>query len=262
MLATLPILASCSLIPGLPNPTSTFEPRMELPKLKGKTSRHSASGPNAPIDVPSFGLGSTDEEFGGVFSYGNGFSSIDFGYMKFDMSTTQHRALPNDWGTLLKDDSVAGSLGMEEFRLRYITEIWSQSFHDQEPLTLRLGVGGVLAHREMTFEAIESTGARRDKVRAKDNGLPYLAMRAAVDYQGFSLCANYALNPDLNFGAEFDGVQQDLELIGRYVLEDQDMILFFGYRRQNLSSSGHSGDFDFATDFVIDGFLLGFQIPF
>ncbi len=69
--------------------------------------------------------------------------------------------------------------------------------------------------------AHEVTGLRSQKLEMEDDGAVYLAARGRVSWRGVALRVDYAISDDMNFGGEFEGTQQDLEITLGYTLDTQ-----------------------------------------
>ena len=151
-----------------------------------------------------------------------------------------------------------------EYRLRYTWGFVDHEFANsgEYPVRVQFGLGALLAHRNMSFQANEVAGAREQEIHMKDDGVPYGSARLRISWREFGGQVDYAYSPDIDFGGEFDGDLQDLELKLTFTLEDQGLTVFAGYRRQELPSLGHEGPFAFENDFKLDGYVLGLSFSF
>jgi hypothetical protein len=257
-------LGGCSTIPGLEEPRITLIPQVALLEIEGDTMMQSNSGGpianNPEMELRQFGLGDRDSEFGGTVRMGDGFSGIDVSVLTFDHKTSRDGSLSQDWGDLLQGDVVKTEFDGLELRARYIAQLFE--YETENNVVFRLGAGLALAHREFTLRAREASGVRRQQIDMKDNGVPYIAARGQVRYMGFGLEMDYAISPDITFGGDFDGVLQDLELMGTYTFEDQDLTVYAGYRRSYLEANGNEGPLVYEVDFIIDGYVLGIEFTF
>lgn len=258
------IATACSSLPGLDFAELTLRPQYHLAKLRGKTRMQSAPGggpivDNAAMDLKTFGTRKRDDDYGGIVAYGDGFSGFEFGYAQFDIDSTERGTLTADYGMLPNGTRVVSSFRLEEFRLRYIGQIFEYETEDE--VSIRLGIGPLLAHREATFTATEDGTALSQITRFKDDGVLYSAARLRGEYRGFSVTADYAWS-DLNFGGEFEGPMQDYSVLASYALEDQDIKFFAGFRWVELPASRTQNSFQFDHDFRLEGWMLGAELTF
>lgn len=238
---------------------------MELIEIRGKTRMQSVSGglkvDNPTIDLDDFGAADRDEAYGGSLAIGDGFSGLEISYLQLDGRSSRRGTLTSDWGALRQGDQVTPEYRLDEYRLSYVARVFGYGFLEDEAEVV-LGAGAMLAHRDLRFAANEVSGARSQKVKMSDDGLPYLGGRLRASYLQFGAQVDYMINPDVDFGGDYEGINQDLELRLTYTLEDQDLTLFAGYRRQELGASGNEGVFRFDTDMTLEGFVLGFSFRF
>ncbi len=251
-------------MPGLGDPRVTLTPRYAAYELSGRTSLSSMNGAqfvsNAGQDVANFGVGERDDDWGGRLHVGDGFSGVELDYQDIDMQSYDVGALTAGYGPLLATDRARARFQMDEWRIGYFGKVFVTEI--REGLNAEVALGGVLAHRRMTFDAIEATGVRRQKFTARDDGTPYLAARARVSYRDFALGADYLINPDLHWGGDFEGTMQDVEITLSYRFEDRDVSILGGWRHAQLPSSGFEGPLRFDTDFDLEGFFVGVAFTF
>ena len=260
-------LASCAAIPGLEDPSLTLIPAVTLLDIEGDTSMQSPSGlapaNNSTFSLRDLGVGERSSEVGGAVRMGDGFAGVDLLYLNIDNSSARSGTLPDDWGNLQSGDVVSTRVEGNEFRLRYIAQMYEHTLPtDDEDLVLHAGAGGVLAHRELKFQATAAGGSRTQVAAAKDNGVLYLAGRGRLTYGGLGLIADLAVSPYLNLGGDFEGAMWDLELMATYTLEDQDLTAYVGWRRAEMPASGSDGGFHYDLDLTMDGYFLGLEITF
>lgn len=259
------LLGGCAWIPGLDDPGFTVAPRMELMEIRGKTRMQSISGglkiDNPTIDLDDFGAADRDEAYGGTLAIGDGFSGLEISYLQLDARSSRRGTLTSDWGALRQGDQVTPEYRFDEYRIRYVARVFGYEIMEDKA-DIVLGVGAMLAHRDMRFAANEVSGARSQKVKSSDDGLPYLGGRLRADYLQFGAQVDYMINPDVDFGGDYEGVNQDFEARLFYTLEDQDLTLFAAYRRQELGASGNEGVFRFDSDLTLASFVLGFSFRF
>lgn len=260
-------LGSCSSVPGFGEPRVTLLPVVALLDVEGKTSMQSPAGPtvvnNGSVDLRDLGVGDRSSETGGALRMGDGFSGLDVLFLNIDNSSSRSGTLAENWGNLLSGDQVNTQVEGNEFRLRYIAQMFGRSFEtEDEEVVVQLGAGGVLAHRELKFQATTTNGVRAQSATPKDDGVLYLAGRGSVAYRSFGLVADLAISPSLNIGGDFDGTMWDLELMGTYTLEDQDLTAFVGWRRSEMSADGTDGGFRYDLDLTFDGYFMGLELSF
>jgi len=248
----------------LTDPQITVVPQLVLLELRGDTNMQSSSG-GAPVSNPDVSLselGVTDREdnWGGMVRIGDDFSGMDVGYLDIEAESTQTGTLSQNWGNLLQGDVVKTEVDGFEVRGRYVGELLD--LESEAKARLQLGAGAELAHRELKFKAREVSGVRSQTLEVKDAGMPYLCARGRASYLGFGLQADYAINPDLDFGGDFDGIQQDIEVAATYTFADQGVVVSAGYRRSYLHADSTQGNFAYDLDLIFDGYVFGAEITF
>ncbi len=251
-------------MPGLNEPKVSLVPQYSVLKVEGDTAMQSNS-PGGPTNNPeqsldNFGMGSFDEDIGGMVRVGDGFSGLDLGYLRLDNSDTRTGQLTANWGNLLAGDTVNSRLEGDELRLRYMGQVID--YENESSFLADLGFGGVLAHRQLTFRTTAQNAARTQNVSMSDNGVFYIATRARIGYYGFALTGDYAISPKMNFGGDFDGTLQDAELTLSYTFTDQNVTLAAGYRWEDLPAEGNEGGLDWKMDLRIQGYVLGIEVTF
>ena len=262
--ALLLLLGGCTAIPGLNKPKVSLVPQYSVLKVSGDTSMQSPA-PSGPTNNPeqsldNFGMGSFDGDIGGMVRLGDGFSGIEFGYLRLDNTDTRSGTLTSNWGNLLAGDTVNSKLEGDEFRLRYLGQVID--YENESTFLAGLGFGGMLAHRNFTFRTTAQNVARSQDVTMRDSGVFYIAGRARLGYYGFALTGDYAISPGLNFGGDFDDTLQDAELTLSYTFTDQNVTLAAGYRWEDLPAQGNEGGLDWQMDLRIEGFVLGIEVTF
>ena len=260
-------LAGCSAIPGLAEPRVSLAPHVVLLDIEGDTNMQSRSGGpiinNPEMNLDAFAATDRNSEFGGSVRIGDGFSGITIDFLDIDNSTSANGFLTNDWGDLRAGDTVNTEIEGYEFRIRYIAQFFEHSFEtDNEDVRVQVGAGPGFATRKIEFKVTESSQTRRQNINAQDDGVLYIASRAKVSYSGFAAVADYQISPSFNFGGDFDDTLWDLELLGTYTFEDQDLTVYAGWRRSELPASGREGDFEYDLDLTFDGWILGLEFTF
>jgi predicted porin len=157
-------------------------------------------------------------------------------------------------------DFVRTQVRMDEWRLRYIARVFEHETDNE--LRARFGLGATLAHRDLDFDAVEVSSARRQALHIKDDGVVYAAARAEVGYGALALRGDYGFSRNWTFGGDWHGDFHDLELTANYAFADQDVTVFAGYRRSELPARGQQSGQDFDADFVLDGFFVGARLGF
>ncbi len=114
----------------------------------------------------------------------------------------------------------------------------------------------------MNTRAHEVTGLRSQKLEMEDNGAIYLAARGRISWRGVALQVDYAISDDMNFGGEFEGTQQDLEITLGYTLDSQRMTLFVGYQYSEFPGEGEERGLKYTSDFSLEGFYAGLTMIF
>jgi len=263
-------LPGCESMPGLETPELSFSPQLILYELKGDAKMQSALGNQvASIHSRDFGADDRDSSYGGILGYGDGFSGFEATYYRYDLDGSGTGTLGSDFGNVPAGSTVKAEFKMNEYRLGYTAEIFRHSFairEDQEDMLLRLGLGAALTHRDGDFRVSRNSpqgnSGDQQKFNFDDDGLPYGTVRARADYLGLGLQLDYAINPDLTFGSDFDGAMQDLGVTLIYNFVDQGVELTAGWRRSEIPTQGGENGLAFDTDFRLEGFILGLTASF
>lgn len=252
-------------MPGFDHPQVTLIPQYVLLRVRGDSSMQSADGSgdiinNSAIALSDMGLGDREEDVGGTIHFGDGFSGADLSYLRIDHETSTGQTLPTAYGAVRQGDVARPRFEMDEYRLRYAAAVFD---HETDSgVRIQLGPGVLLAHRNGELSLSEVGRERRQAAKFRDNGIVYLGARSRFGYRGFALQADYAINPDVTWGGDFDGVLHDLEVTGSFTFEDQALRLYAGYRRSDLDTSGTAGPFAYSSDVVLDGYVLGVGFTF
>lgn len=270
LICVLASIPGCASLPGFDSPELSFAPQLILYELQGDATMQSALGnPTGSIDTRDFGADDRDSSFGGVLGYGDGFSGLEVTYYRYDLDGNDTGTLASDFGNIPAGSTVRSEFTMNEIRLGYTAEVFRSNFtirEDEDDLLLRLGLGAAITHREGEFKVfrVPAQGNSQDqqKFDFKDDGLPYASARARIDYLSFGLQLDYAINPDLTFGSDFDGSMQDLEVTLSYNFIDQGIALTAGWRRSEIPAKGREGALTYDTDFRLEGFILGLSATF
>lgn len=263
LLVLTAIAAGCSSWPGFDRPHVELGAYLGLYTLQGRAKMQSAGAQgvqdNPGMRLSEFGLGERDDDVGGILSVGDGFSGIDLNYLQVAMRDTQPGTLSAAFGRLAPGDMVTTTVEMDEWRVRYIAKLFEHTFANR--MRVELGVGAALAHRSLDFAAIKDNGDGQI-IRPGDSGVPYLAARARGTLGAASINLDWAYDDGIDFGGDFDGRLQDVELTGRYEFAGQDVTLIAGYRVSDLPVKGTQGSFDYAADLRLEGFQLGMLLRF
>lgn len=257
-------LAACTAVPGFDDPQVTASAHLAMFRLRGNSALQSGSGgaivSNPPIDVRAFGIDHREDDVGGMLAVGDGFSGLELHHLRFRTESVNSAPMPASWGRIDAGDAVRADADLSEWRLRYVAGFVDQEIGER--LSLRIGAGGLLAHRNMDFAASEIGGARRHEIRIRDDGVVYATTRGEIAWGPAALRADYAYSDDWTFGGDWNGHLDDLEITASYAFEDQDATVFAGYRRALLSARGHESALTYDADLVLDGFFVGGRLRF
>lgn len=260
------LLAACSLPHSLEDPRILVAPYYPTYQLRGDTSLQSPGAPptdNPAVQVEDFGLRGHSSDVGMRIDIGDDFDSFRVDYYRMDHHSKNPGVLPAAWGALLAADTVRLETRLDEIRVGYVGEVLREKFGKGErQVDLRLGLGGVIAWRDLRFRAREATGLRSQDVTVGDDGVVYPAARARVTWRGAYLEGEYAISPDLQFGGDYQGVQQDIEVRIGYQVPMQDVSVFAGWRWSEWNIDGFEGPLHHEAELVMDGFQFGVRILF
>ncbi len=215
---------------------------------------------NAAVDIQDLGVGARDDDVGGTLSVGDGFSGFDLAYQKITMLHVDPTIVTTPFGALAPGDEIQTEIDMDEIRARYVGKAYELKLKNK--LEFAFGVGGALVHRELKLAARRIADGTGQIIEIKDDGVPYLAGRARATYGPASLQLDWAHNFGLDFGGDFDGDLQDVELTARYAFPLQNVSVFGGWRRSDFPAGGHVGPLDWAASLVLDGLFVGAQMRF
>ncbi len=257
-------------MPGMDSPQLHFAPQVLLYSLEGDAKMESAiSNPVVSMDTRDFGADDRDSDYGGVITYGDGFSGFEAAYFNYDMDSSDTGLLVSDFGDVPGGSEVNSSFKMNEYRFGYTGQVLEHSFtirEDQDDLVARLGLGAAMVHRDGRFKVervlLQGNSGDSERIHFKDDGAPYLSTRGEVEWLGATLRVDYSINPDINFGGDFDGTMQDLEFTLEYSFPDQGVSLFAGWRRTEIPAEGRENGLKYDTDFRLEGYTLGLSASF
>lgn len=257
-------LAACSALPGLDYPSLTAQPQYHLLKLQGRSRMQSAPGGgglvnNAAMPLTEFGMRKRDDDYGGILGYGDGFSGFEFGYLNVDMDNTDRGVTSADWGAIAAGSTVTSKFSMEEYRLRYIAQVFE--YETDDDLMIRLGLGASIAHRDARLTVRDQTTLVSQEAKFRDDGVPYGQARLRGEYRNATLTFDYGY-AGFEFGGDYEAPLQDYAITGTYTLEDQDITFLAGFRWLELPTSGTSGGFLYDSDLRLEGFMLGVEVRF
>jgi hypothetical protein len=260
------LLAACSSLPGLDDPSARISPLLTFGKVGGEVGMQSATGSggsvvdNPQMPVEEFGLDDSDSGYGLGLAFGDGFSGLEASYQELDNETTVNGTLSQDFGALRAGDTVNTESTFYELRASYVGEVLGF-----EPFTnwrFRAGLGAQLAHKELEFRVREVTGLRQQNLELRDHGVGYLGARVGLGWRQFLLHADWWISPDWNLGGEFDGTLQDVEVRASWTFEDHDATLFAGWRGSWLPAEDDVGGLRFDADFEISQLFVGGSFKF
>ncbi|MBK8974566.1 MAG: hypothetical protein IPM29_01435 [Planctomycetes bacterium] len=269
LLLALSLAQGCSWLPGLEDPEVVLSPRMYLYQHEGSARMQSFDSGgvvnNAAMDVSLFGQQRRDEDYGGVISIGNGFSGVELFYQRAKIDDSKHGVLTSNFGALTAGTEVNSELDYQEYRIGYVAEVFGHEFpvDDDDDVLIQLGVGGAIDHRTGDFIAYDVANPTSYQViDFKDDGTPYLWLRGRATWRNVSFQADWSFNPDVDFGGDFEGHRHDLELLGRYTLEAQDVAFLLGYRWSDLPASASEQGLRYDTSFAVEGYVIGLEVLF
>lgn len=255
--------SGCSSWPGFDRPHTEAGAYLALYTLRGRAKMQSqgASGvqDNPGMALSDFGVGARDDDVGGFLTVGDGFSGAELNYLKVTMADTTPGTLTAPFGTLALGEMVTTAAEMDEWRLRYVAKLLEHEFGNQT--RVEFGAGAAVAHRRFEFFPKRASGDGQI-LTAKDRGVPYLAARLRGSRGPASINLDWAYVDGIDFGGDFDGRMQDVELTGRYEFVRQDVTVFVGYRFTELPARGQEGDFAYEANLRLEGYQLGMQLRF
>ncbi|MGE3175810.1 MAG: hypothetical protein AB7O97_24520 [Planctomycetota bacterium] len=260
------VLGACNTFPVMAEPRIQVSPYFATYQLRGNASLQNdpGTGPqdNAPQSLRTFGSGHHENDVGVRVDIGDGFVGARLDYYRMSMNTSRTGVLPDEFGSLQNGDVVRMSSTMDEWRVSWTESVLSaKTTYRDQPLDLRLGLGGVWAHRDLTLHM----RTNQDNLRAQDVGIAgdsfYPTARFRAQLRNVALDVEYAISPHLSTGA-FDGVQQDLEARLSYTVPFQDVTLFGGFRYSTLEADGLEGGLAYDADLRLNGFQFGVLVNF
>ncbi len=259
------ILASCETFPVMADPKIAVSPYLSEYQLRGSVALQNdpGTGPqdNAAQSLRTFGFGSHEDDVGVRADIGDGFAGLRLDYYRLTMNTSRTGVLTDDFGALLAGDIVGMAATMDEWRIGWTESVVAEklAFRGQ-PLDLRVAVGGIYAHRDLTMRMRSDDGLRRQSVHETGEAF-YPAARVRAGLKNVALDLEYAIAPGLVTG-DLDGTQQDFEARLSYTVPFQDVTLFAGYRHSVLAAAGSEGGLAYDSDLVIDGYQFGLLVTF
>jgi hypothetical protein len=266
LLVSALVTSACSSIPGLDDPDVGLEPFLTLYRFRGRTSMASVENGavtrNPSQDLRTLGHTSRDEGFGGRIAIGDGFSGFEAHFLQVDNLTTKRGTLEANYGTLSTGDVVTTELNMIEVRAAYTGEVLGHEFElNDEPLTVRWGLGAALANRQIDL-ILHNVNGPDERNELRDNLVPYATTRLRFDHRNAGLQVDYGINPEYDFGNEFEGILSDVEVRLDYTFDVQGVTLFAAYRYAQLDGFDNADGLFFRNDFVVEGYTLGARISF
>src|SRR5690606_20095169 len=209
---------ACSSWPGLDRPQVDAGAYLALYELRGRARRSSldAGGNiqrNPGMELSMFGVGDRDDDVGGWSSVGDGFSGFQLDYFKLTMKDTSPGILDTPFGELEAEEEVVTEVEMDEWRARYLAQILEHTFGE---VRVQLGIGLQLAHRDLKFFPKRVTTGDGQLVTAKDDGVLYAVARLRASRGPLSVTLDWAYDDGVDFGGDFEGRLQDIELLARY----------------------------------------------
>ncbi len=268
ILTVLLLLPACTGLPGLDMPVIRISPRLHEDVQYGTTRMQSVQGggvvDNAPQDMRQLGQNGHDEDWAIVASAGDGFSGAELEYRHIAIADTSTGVLGADFGAVPAGTTVSSKLAGDGWRLAYFGKFLGSTVAvGNQEIEFALAGAFALTHREMSFGVAEdgNTGVEQ-RIHFSDSVTPYFGLRGRVAWRDLSLDVDALVNPDISFGSDFRGTQEDIALTMRYRLEAQDVALLAGFRWLDLDTSGEEGGLRYDTGFRVEGFVLGVEIEF
>ena len=265
-LAAVAVLAACGL-PKTVSPRLVVSPYYAAYQMRGRLGMQSDSGSgpvdNNPQSLRNLGQDHYEDDYGIRVDVGDGMTGLRVEWYRASMSPTSTGVLDDDFGHLLANDVVQSNVRMNEYRVGYLQQVWEAhgALYDR-PLDLAFAAGGILAHRDLELHARSTDLARHQDIDISDHGVVYPALRFRAGWQSLALVLEYAMSPDLSFGGDFQGLQQDVEARLTYTVPFQDIGLFVGYRYSTMSVEGVEGGLGFDGHLYLDGIQLGVTVSF
>jgi hypothetical protein len=130
-----------------------------------------------------------------------------------------------------------------------------------EPLSVRIAIGALIAYRDLDLRASTTDGARQQNIEIEGD-VVYPTARFRIGWRELSIEGDYAISPDLVLGGDYGGTMHDIELRASYRLPMRDVTFFGGWRYSVLPAEGHADNLAYDADLVIDGFQLGVTVTF
>ena len=112
------------------------------------------------------------------------------------------------------------------------------------------------------MDVVEVNGLRSQRLEMKDDGTIYIAVRSRISYSGVALTADYAFSDGMNFGGDFEGTQEDIQITLSYTPENQRMELLAGFQYSGFPGEGRQGNLQYSNDFSLEGYYLGLAMNF
>lgn len=265
-LAAASVLAACGL-PKTVSPRLVVSPYYADYQFRGRLGMQSDSGAgpvdNTPQSLGNMGQGHHEGGYGIRADVGDGMTGLRADFYRSSINPTSSGVLDDDFGHLLADDVVQSNFRMNEYRIGYLQQVWDAhgALYDR-PLDLAFAAGGILAHRDLEVHARTTDLARHQDIDISDHGVVYPALRFRAGWQSLAFVLEYAMSPDLSFGGDFQGIQQDFETRLTYTVPFQDIGLFVGYRYTTMSVEGVEGGLGFDGHLYLDGLQLGVTVSF
>lgn len=260
------LLAGCSST-TFAEPQLLVSPYLAVYQLRGAMSMQSQPTPADPIqDNPkqtmrTFGQDHHREDVGVRADFGDGFAGVRVDYYRLHMGTSYKNVIDSDWGRLLAGDLVRMDANMDDVRISYLENVVATTAtYREQPLKLQFAAGGQLAHRLMSLQARTDDGMRTQNAQI-DGDMLFAAMRGRMSWRELSLDVDYAVSPGLALGGDFEGLQQDFEILARYSLP-RDVTFFAGWRYSEMPAKGDANGFRYDADLKVDGYQFGFSVLF
>lgn len=260
-------LAACDSFPVPTDPRVHVSPYFAHYRLRGDVAMQSdlGAGPvnNDPQSLDALGQGHYADDIGVRADVGDGFSGIRIDYYQLEMGPRGSTTMADGFGAIPAGATAQAQPKMDEWRLSLIQEVYATKMRwRQDPIDMRLGLGGTWANRRMDIDVRGSDTTTSYSQNVDFSGDVFFgAARFRATLGQVSLDVEYALSPDLQSG-EWDDVAQDFETRLSYAVPFQDVTIFAGWRYATLDGAGSAGGLEYDANATLDGYQFGVTVTF
>lgn len=248
-------MPSCSSLPGFEDPQFAVHPVFTLYKVEGRVGT-----PSPLIQVSDLGLGDPESDFGTGATYGDGFSGLKFDALIMDQKPRKTELIPGNYGPILASEGVRSEFRMHAYRLSYTALLYEYE-NEEDEWWVKAGITPMLSYQQIKFR-VDSTTTPSSYRFNLEGGIPFLGATVAAGRGPLTVTAFYGYNDDAAFNTDYDGTFHDVDIRANYYFEDQDITLFAGWRRLDLSGSKTTNGYSVESDFTISGVFLGLELTF